>query len=163
MANQCKTFASQCESIQIHAKSMQNLSKSSSRAALVSTPLVKSIFGRFRLVARKLRCIPRTSFYNVLLNSYEIRTKRAWAPTNPKIELLCPPKSRLGASAKPKIKPERPNSSEKARAECLRGLRKFIRERERGDFERESASASGQERAGARGPRAVISEFSNGC
>ena len=41
-----------------------------------------SIFGRFRFVARKLRCASRTSFYSVLLGLHEIRTERARAPTN---------------------------------------------------------------------------------
>ena len=36
-----------------------------------------SIFGRFRLVERKLRCASRTSFYNVFWGSHEIRTERA--------------------------------------------------------------------------------------
>ena len=39
-------------------------------------------------------------------------------------------------------------SSEKARSKCLRGFRKFISGLERGNFERERAIASGQERAG---------------
>ena len=53
-------------------------------------------------------------------------------------------------------------SSEKARPKCLRGLRKFISERERGHFERESATAGGPERADPRGLRREISESSNG-
>ena len=53
-------------------------------------------------------------------------------------------------------------SSEKARPKCPRGLRKFISGRERGNFERESASSAPEERAGPRASRAVISESSNG-
>ena len=40
-------------------------------------------------------------------------------------------------------------SSEKARSKYLRGLRKFLSELERGNFERGSANASGPVRAGA--------------
>ena len=36
-----------------------------------------SIFGWFCLVARKLRCASRISFYSVLLGSHEVRTERA--------------------------------------------------------------------------------------
>ena len=53
-------------------------------------------------------------------------------------------------------------SSEKARPKCPRGFRKFISGRERGNFERESASSAPEERAGLRSLRAGISESSNG-
>ena len=53
-------------------------------------------------------------------------------------------------------------SSEKVRPKCLRGLRKFICWRERADFERKGSTASGQGRAGARTPRRLFSESSNG-
>ena len=47
-------------------------------------------------------------------------------------------------------------SGEKARSKCLRGFRKFISGRERGNFERESATVSGQD---ARPPRSTRSHF----
>ena len=47
-------------------------------------------------------------------------------------------------------------SGEKARSKCLRGFRKFISGREQGNFERESATGSGQ---GARAPRALRGHF----
>ena len=39
-----------------------------------------------------------------------------------KTESFCPPTSKPGASAGPKIEPERPRSSEKTRPKCPRGL-----------------------------------------
>ena len=54
------------------------------------------------------------------------------------------------------------SSSEKARSKCLRGLRKIISGRERGNFERDSATRAPDERAEARGIRTLISESSSG-
>ena len=90
-----------------------------------------TIFHRFCIVARKLRCAFRISFNGVLLTSDEVSTARARTAKLLKIEAFRSPKSSLGASGRPKIEPERPSSSEKARSKCLRGLRKFISERER--------------------------------
>ena len=50
---------------------------SACRALNGFTHVFRSIFGRFRLVARKLRCASRTSFYSVLLSSHEVHTERA--------------------------------------------------------------------------------------
>ena len=79
-----------------------------------------------------------------------------------KIEPFCPPKSSPGASAEPKIEPERPRSSEETRPKCPWGLQKFFSQREWGNFERESAYRASEERAGPRGLRTLISESSNG-
>ena len=57
----------------------------------------KSIFGRFCLVARKLRCASRISFYSVLLGSHEISTARARAPTNLENRVVLPSKIEPGS------------------------------------------------------------------
>ena len=75
-----------------------------------------------------------------------------------KIEPFCPPKSSPGASARPKIKPERPRSSEETRPKCPRGFRKFFCQRESSNFERGSAPSASEERAGAPTSRTLISE-----
>ena len=47
-------------------------------------------------------------------------------------------------------------SGKKARSKCLRGLRKFINGREQGNFERESATVSGQDARAPRSPRVIF-------
>ena len=79
-----------------------------------------------------------------------------------KIMPFRPPKSSPGASAGPKIEPKRPSSSGKPRSKRLQGLRKFISERERCNFERQSATGASEERAAPRGLRAGFSESLNG-
>ena len=59
-----------------------------------------------------------------------------------------------------KIEAGQPCSTENARSKCLRGLRKFKSERERGNSERESASRVSEERAGRPGiPRRFFGNF----
>ena len=56
-----------------------------------------SIFRRFRLVARKLRCASRTSFYSVLLPSHEVSFERVRAASNLENRRVSPSKIEAGA------------------------------------------------------------------
>ena len=116
----------------------------------------ESMSRRFYFAARKLRCASRTSFYSVLLPSQEIRTERARAATNLKNRSVSPPKSSRRAAERPKIGAGRAKLSENVRSKCLRGLQKFISERERGNFKREGVTAGGQD---ACVPRVLPKDF----
>ena len=114
-------------------------------------------------LSRESSDVPRVSVFTVLC---WVRTK--FAPNvherrqTSKTESFCPPTSKPGASAGPKIEPERPRSSEKTRPKCPRGLRKIFSQRERANFERDGASSAPEERAEPRRCRREISESSNG-
>ena len=133
----------------------------------------KANFVRFfglRVLSRDCSDVHETSFLMVFQQhrSMFASHERAHAgaskkqPFRPQKTSLGAPKSLPGASGRPKIEPKRPSSSDKARSKCLWGLRKFMSEREPGNFERESASSAPDERAEARRLRGEISESSNG-
>ena len=75
------------------------------------------------VLSRENSDVPRVSVFTVFC---WVRTK--FAPNvherrqTSKTESFCPPTSKPGASAGPKIEPERPRSSEKTRPKCPRGL-----------------------------------------
>ena len=115
------------------------------------------------VLSRKNSHVPRVSVFTVFC---WVRTK--FAPNvherrrTSKTESFCPPTSKPGASAGPKIEPERPRSSEKTHPKCPRGLLKIFSQRDRANFERDGASSAPDERAEPRSTRTVISESSNG-
>ena len=73
-----------------------------------------------------------------------------------KIQAFRLPKSSPRALRTSKSRAKAASASEKVRSKCLRGLRKFKSERERVNFERARAPASGQD---ARAPRGLRSNF----
>ena len=88
-------------------------------------------------------------------NNTAPETEPTWRPKTSKIEAK-PSKIEargvLGTLGGASSSAKTAKSSEKARSKCLRSLRKFLCRRERGNFERESASSAPEERAGARAP-----------
>ena len=73
-----------------------------------------------------------------------------------KIQAFRLPKSSPRALRTSKSRAKAASASEKVRSKCLRGLRKFKSERERVNFERARAPASGQDARAPRSPRGVF-------
>ena len=115
-----------------------------------------SIFRRFCLAARKLRCALCTSFYNIwLAGAQSPASACAWRKRSKNLTLR-PPKSLPGVWAS-QNRARAAQFERKSMLEVPPGP--FMNGHERSNCERESATASGQERADPQNLRAVFSNL----